>query len=157
MERFNEIIRHHEKFIAWAENLKNVGEEQWLEPVEEGKWSIGEILAHLTAWDQFTLENRIPSIRDGAELPPFPDFQLVNDEAAKHAKSGISRDELVDEFTSTRSSLVDAVRGYTPEELSVSFTIGTHQLTLLGYLEDFLHHDLHHQAQINDAAARLKA
>ncbi|GEM_PF-2957185 len=54
------IIKHYEQSLIWVKDLRNLSEEQWRKPIESGKWSVAEMIGHLTPWDTFVLEHRIP-------------------------------------------------------------------------------------------------
>jgi uncharacterized damage-inducible protein DinB len=143
-----EITKAYESLNQWFQSLNEVGEQKWFAPIDEGKWSMAACLSHLLFWDRFSLEERFPFIKEGASLPPFPDFQTVNNKAHDYAESGITKTELLHELIHTRMELLSIITSYTEEELDTSFSIGDHQLTIRDYFVDFIQHDYHHKNQI---------
>ncbi|MBN3552817.1 hypothetical protein JYA63_00885 [Fictibacillus nanhaiensis] len=54
----SEVIHSYSCLVKWLEELKRIPEEYWLEPIQEDKWSTGEIIAHIKAWDMFVWDER---------------------------------------------------------------------------------------------------
>ncbi|WP_373277925.1 DinB family protein [Amphibacillus sediminis] len=48
------------------------------QPIKEGKWSVIQIVGHLYYWDKFNLEQMIPYMDEGVDLPEFPDQDQHN-------------------------------------------------------------------------------
>lgn len=143
-----EITQAYESLNQWFQSLTEVDEQKWIAPIEEGKWSMAAVLSHLLFWDRFSLKERFPFIKEGANLPSFPDFQTVNDKAREYAESGITKNELLQELIYTRMKLLSVISSYSEEELDTSFSIGDHQFTIREYFVDFIQHDYHHKNQI---------
>lgn len=143
-----EITQAYESLNQWFQSLTNVEEQKWFEPISEGKWSMAAVISHLLFWDRFSLEERFPFMKKAASLPPFPEFQTVNDKAREYAESGIMKNELLQELIHTRMELLSVINSYNEEELDTSFSIGDHQLTIREYIVDFIQHDYHHKNQI---------
>lgn len=143
-----EITQAYESLNQWIQSLTNVEEQKWFAPIDEGKWSMAAVISHLLFWDRFSLEERFPFMKEAASLPPFPDFQTVNDKAREYAESGITKNELVQELIHTRMELLSLLSSYSEEELDTSFSIGDHQFTIREYFVDFIQHDYHHKNQI---------
>lgn len=41
-------------------------------PIADGKWSLGEIIAHLIEWNRFLLDERLNQLRPGKTVSPAP-------------------------------------------------------------------------------------
>jgi hypothetical protein len=39
----SEVLTQYKNFTNWLQQLKQIPEEYWLEPIKDGKWSVGEI------------------------------------------------------------------------------------------------------------------
>lgn len=143
-----EITKAYESLNQWFQSLTSVEEQKWFAPIDEGKWSTAAVISHLLFWDRFSLEERFPFMKEGVSLPPFPDFQTVNDKAREYAESGITKNELLKELIDSRIELLSVINSYSEEELDISFSIGDHQLTIREYFVDFIQHDYHHKNQI---------
>lgn len=59
-ENNKQIIQHYERSLYWIKSLSDISEVQWRMPIEPGKWSVAEVIGHLSPWDEFVLNHRIP-------------------------------------------------------------------------------------------------
>lgn len=142
-------IQHSVDYRFWLEKLKQMEDERFFTPIKEGKWSIAAIISHLEAWDLFTLNERLPFMKEGAKLERFPDFQSFNRKAEEKAHNGQSKEQIINGAIQARTNLTELIRGLNDEEFHSSFTIGNHKLTIQEYLTDFTEHDDHHRNQID--------
>ncbi|MBY0120894.1 DinB family protein [Bacillus sp. S/N-304-OC-R1] len=152
---FQEIKNHHTSFSEWIKSLKDIDQEDWQQPISEGKWSVGAVIAHLLFWDKYSLNERFPFFKEGAKLNSFPDFQRVNDDAEEYSKK-VSKEQVIDELLSIRTQLLSILEQMKEEELNTSFYIGDHQLTIKDYFKDFIEHDLHHKEQVVQAIGAVR-
>lgn len=146
-----DIVTHYESFSVWLESIKDLGRENWLKPVSDGKWPVAAVVAHLLFWDRYSLEQRFPFIKKGAVLENYPDFQSVNDAAGEYAKKHAQL-EIIEELLSVRSQFLQMLQGMSEEKLDTAFKIGGTSLTVRDYIADFIEHDIHHKKQIMHAA-----
>jgi hypothetical protein len=153
----DELIDHHDYFISWLKELKNVEEDKWYASMEEGKWSIAANVSHIIKWDGYILEKVLPNISDGAVLPSFPEFDAFNLEAAKYAHAGVPQQRLLEEGIDTRKSILLYIESLDEDRMVQSFEVDDHQYTLSEFFEDFIWHDKHHQKQIEEALYKEKA
>ncbi|MGO0062230.1 DinB family protein [Brevibacillus fluminis] len=145
-----EILQRYETSIAWANAARQITEEQWLSPMKDGKWSIAETVSHLIAWDRFILDVRLPHIAPGKQLASAPvDVETMNGDAARYARSGVTRDELLDQWVDVRSRLLDKLRTHSEESFAAPYYIGDREMTLARYIEGMIDHDLHHREQMD--------
>lgn len=148
------ILRYKE-FTEWTDTLTDVHEGIWLQPISEGKASVGEIISHLKNWDTYLISTIIPAIKKGEGMV-FPDFDSFNKIAYEYARSGISKDRLLDEFKLTRLQLVVEILLADPDVVAKHVTAngvetcphtGT-PYSLLYLIHEFNDHDNHHKNQI---------
>ncbi|UVI29674.1 DinB family protein [Paenibacillus spongiae] len=147
------ILRYKE-FTEWADTLHDVHESIWLQPISEGKASVGEIISHLKNWDTYLITTIIPAIKNDEGMV-FPDFDSFNKIAYEHARSGISKDRLLDEFMQTRLHLVEILladpdvvaKHVTANGVETCPHTGT-PYSLLYIIHEFNDHDTHHKNQI---------
>jgi uncharacterized damage-inducible protein DinB len=144
----DDLLRRLEAFSPWARSLIGFSDEAWLAPMAPGKWSVAECLAHLYLWDRFALTSRLPLLNQDARLPLAPTAQAMNNFAANYARTSVNQTVLIEQFSSTRLELVNALRDWPPEQWQVTFLIGKEIMTPRAYLEEFLKHNDHHRAQI---------
>lgn len=149
-----EMKVHYKEFDGWIHSLKGLTDAEWKMPLGEGKWSVAAVVAHLLLWDQYSLEERFPYFKEGAELPSFPDFQSVNERAREYAENIASKEEILDELLDVRAEFHKMLAGMDNEKLAVSFKISDHNMTVGTYIKDFIEHDIHHQQQVNQALGK---
>ncbi|MEI2666369.1 DinB family protein [Rossellomorea sp. LJF3] len=154
--KYEQIIDHYESFKMWLEELKLLSEAEWFKPMEEDKWSIAANIAHIIKWDQYSLQEILPYIGEGAELPPFPDFQKFNGEAEDYAHRVVNQGDLIEEGIRTRDLMITYVKNVPDDDFGQSFKVGDQSFTLEEFFEDFIGHDKHHQEQIEEMVSAEK-
>ena len=55
--------------------------------MQQGNWSIIEVVGHLQLWDQFVVRKRLPFIFSDEEMPDSPKVAEVNEVAALRARN----------------------------------------------------------------------
>lgn len=145
-----EMQNHYLQFSDWLVSLRGIDNESWNSPIGEGKWSVGAVITHLLLWDEYSLKERFPYFEQDVKLTPFPNYQQVNDEAKRMAEE-ITKEEIIDKLLEIRKKYEHLLSEKNEEMLNISFSIGSHTLTVRDYFKDFIDHDLHHQNQVNEA------
>lgn len=148
-------ISEYEQFCKWTSILHQLNDSDWYRPIKEGRASIAEIIAHLRNWDLHLTNVVIPSIRRGEGME-FPEFNSYNAKAYEYANSGVSKDQLLQEFTSDRMKLIHILSNMSPEELLLETTANGVKhcpntgkpYSLLHIIHEFIEHDDHHRKQI---------
>ena len=69
MKTKEELIEEFESFAQWAENLQSYDPSLLYKPIGPGKWSVSEILSHILFWDRFMIEEFLPQVKPGADIP----------------------------------------------------------------------------------------
>ncbi|MEI3605061.1 DinB family protein [Pseudogracilibacillus sp. SE30717A] len=142
-----EILQHLLDSIEYVESLNDLSEKEWRTRIEEGKWTVAEIIGHFTPWDEFVLHKRLPYLFSEHELPKGPESEKMNAESAS-----ISRTEkqqvTIGKFISTRKELYKAMNEIPNDQWEEKFTIGKTTLSLHEYFSSFAQHDHHHFDQI---------
>jgi methylphosphotriester-DNA--protein-cysteine methyltransferase len=105
------------EFVASYEGLT---ESQMLEPGVTGEWSVRDVIAHVTWWDEESIKH-LPDVLEGRRIPKYSDLYGGID--AFNAKSTEARRELsladvLRQFDERHKLLVDYVRSVPAEELS---------------------------------------
>ncbi|MED1865540.1 DinB family protein [Fictibacillus nanhaiensis] len=145
----SEIIKQYNSLVNWLEELKRVPEDYWLEPIHEGKWSIGEIIAHLKAWDVFVWDERFSRFLKKSDLPPKKgNVEEINRNAAHEARSGISKNALIDEVIECRLVLTRKLQEVPSAIWEEKIQMGNSFVTLCEYIKGMVEHDEHHKKQI---------
>ncbi len=151
------VIESFHEYSKWLCLLDDMEEQTWTMPIGPNKWSCREIISHIMNWDNHLASNVIPSVKQGEGMH-FPEFDPFNEMAAEYARSGISKNELLQEARETRNRLIQELTEL-PAELfyqSVPSNGATHcphtgtPYSLLYTIQEFTYHDHHHQAQIEE-------
>jgi uncharacterized damage-inducible protein DinB len=145
----NKVIVKYQNFTNWLESLKTMPEEYWLVPIKVGKWSVGEIISHIKAWDHFVWEERVRYFVSGTELPKKNfDPEEINKKAAEKARDGKSKSKLIDEVIACRIRVAKKLEEVPASVWERKIELGKSFVSLSEYIEGLVEHDLHHQAQI---------
>ncbi len=142
-----DVITHYKKSIELVNQLRGLSEDKWRTPIEEGKWTIAEIIGHLIPWDEFVLNQRIPYLFTKAQLPASPDAELVNQQAAKLSRCR-SMEETIDLFIDRRNRLIKALSDLPREIWTKDLFVNRKNISLNLYFEGLIEHDVHHFKQI---------
>jgi ribosomal protein S18 acetylase RimI-like enzyme/uncharacterized damage-inducible protein DinB len=146
-----EIIHQNLEMINWVNSLNTLSKELWRTPIGEGKWTIAEIIAHLTAWDQFILESRL-LMNSEEEFPAAPKVEEFNSKAAEYGRTH-SKEIVINDFIECRKRFIEILQKIDSPNLEKPFY---KNYTLLQYIGGFIEHDLHHKEQIIGARIREK-
>ncbi|RDI45675.1 DinB family protein [Falsibacillus pallidus] len=145
------ILSEKASVAHWAENKKSISNHKWFAPLKEGSWGTGDVISHFIVWDEFLLEHRLPYIMNHEPFPAFKiDVQKMNQDASDYARAGISKEQLIDEFTSIRSKLVQMINSIPEERFDSMHQIGSRSLTLNDYFMGLIEHDQKHMQEIDD-------
>ena len=140
------IMNDLSKYVDWVDSLQTLSVDQANTPYQEGKWSPKEILMHMAEWDRFTLEQRLPNMRESEKLEDVP-WEPFNERAAKLANQH-TFEEVLALAKQHRQQLLERLEMIDEAEWTKTFNIGEHVLTIKEYFSDFVWHDTHHKEQI---------
>ncbi len=127
-------------------DLASLPEDKLLAPIQEGKWSIKEIIGHIFYWDKFILEEMVPHMEQGGVLIAFPDHDLHNHEAVKYI-TNFQVQEVFEQFANTRNELLDKV-SLIPNDVRFTIGKGKRKFSTDSFLKMFVSHDQTHVKQI---------
>ncbi|MFT4416405.1 DinB family protein [Fredinandcohnia humi] len=159
MDNIHSIISSFKEYSSWIDTLKNVDDHIWKTPIAADKWSVREIIAHITNWDKYLLSDILPSIRRGEKIS-FPEFEPFNKIASDYAKSGVTKQDILNEAKDTRELLVKELNELPFETVTKHILVNevTHcphtgtPYSLLYVVQEFIDHDRHHQKQVQQFA-----
>lgn len=128
--------------------LKQLDERLLVTPIQEGRWSIREIVAHLYGWDDYNLDHMVRDIAHGTNLPAFPDHDLHNEQVIE-SFNGRTVHEIIDLFINKRKEFVDTISNI---DCKTRFTIGEGKRAFSpeSFVNIFVKHDAHHLEQIKN-------
>lgn len=147
----SEVLTKYKSFTNWLLQLKLMPEEYWLVPIKDGKWSVGEIVAHIKAWDVFVWDERVAYFVSGSEIPSRKiNVEEINSNAANEAKSGISKNQLLDEVIECRQVVAKKLGEVPSFVWQEKIEMGSKMITLCEYIGGLVEHDGHHRIQIEE-------
>lgn len=142
----NEKSQLLDKFSRWNRFLLHIANMEWQTSIEEGKWTIHDIISHIMLWDKYFYEEAIYPIANGKPVTVSNlDFDAFNREAFEYGKT-VTKDELIQLTTRYRNLLVETIQRFDDDTFSREYAEG--KFTVRSYLEDFIWHDQHHITQI---------
>lgn len=147
MEKMEKVLKHLQLTIEWAEDLKNISEKQWRTAVEEGKWTIAEIIGHFPPWDEFVRRQRLPYFLRNEPLPQSPDSNKFNAQSAFYSRQS-SKEQILAQFIHARKQMIIAVKELPATAWNKEFQIAQSTHTLYSYFKGLQDHDFHHFQQI---------
>ncbi|NBI29703.1 DinB family protein [Chengkuizengella marina] len=139
---YKETINQYKHFTEFVISLKMLPDPLWLEPITQGKASIGEIIGHLLNWDTYIIDHTIPVVKNGEKME-FPDFDYFNQFGYELARKR-KKVDLINEFVTTRNKLCDLLWDMPFEEITRKLNPNS----LLFLIEELNEHDEHHLSQI---------
>ena len=124
-----------------CEYLKSLDEQQANYRYAPGKWSIKQVVGHITDHERikmsraFQLSRRIP-----VELWGYDQEQLVNNSRFEE----LSFEHLLEDYQNVRRSSQSFVQGLSEEQLSLEGMARGLQITLADFLRSVIGHETHH-------------
>lgn len=143
-----ELLKSYNEYINWLDSLYILDEIRATTPYAIGKWSPNEIVMHLAEWDRFTVEQRLPNMKEGERFEGYPDFEAFNTKAAALAHEQTFK-ETLSYAKKQRQKIIEKLQQIDEIEWNKAFYIGNSTCTVRSYFTDFLEHDAHHRNQIS--------
>ncbi|MFJ5714490.1 DinB family protein [Neobacillus sp. NPDC093127] len=143
-----DIIKEKLALIDRLHSLKTLSDDLWFLPFREGSWGIADVISHFIAWDQFMIDNRISYLLKNEPFPQMViDVEEINRAASSYARSGITKNQLIDEFISVRNQLLTLINQLDRERFAMPLP-GKENMTLGDYFVGMIEHDEKHMVQI---------
>ena len=105
---------------AFIASYDGLNEERMLEPGVTGDWSVRDVIAHVTWWDEEALKH-LPVVLEGRRPPKYSDTYGGIDAFNAHAteqRSELSLADVLRQFDDVHHRLVVYLRSVDPEQLS---------------------------------------
>lgn len=145
----HQLIAELEKFIEFVKPLDTLSDEIWFKPLGQGKWSIHDIVTHITRWDDYFNQVTFPSLSGTplSELREHLDYLAFNEQSIRYGK-GRTKHEIIGEVMTNRQTMISHLNKLEEGKLSVVYP-GERGFTIATYLtEFFISHDQHHIEQM---------
>jgi hypothetical protein len=149
-----DLLQEFEEWISFIGSLKAVNQEVWNSSIEQGKWTVKDIVCHIMLWDKYFYEEAIEKI---AADKPLTVKHLNYDEFNRNAilyATTIPSDELFEQAVSYRKKIIDTIGSLPEVSIERNYVDGDgHVFCVPQYLRDFIWHDRHHMNPLKDYLA----
>src|SRR5215469_541894 len=119
MTREQVLKRLNEAWLALKESYAGLPDWLLLEPGVTGKWSVRDILAHITTWEEEALKH-LPLILKGGTPPRYSakygGIDAFNALMTKQ-KAGLTLSDVLNQMDEIHARLIDYVRGALEEQV----------------------------------------
>ena len=146
----HQLISDLEQFLSFVRSLERLKDDEWFEPLGEGKWSIHDIVTHIMKWDEYFNNVTFPTLTQNKlpELKEHPDYLGFNEQSVSYGK-GRTRQEIIEETIRNRQMMISNLSMLEDYKFSAVYP-GDREFTLESYIKEFfISHDKHHMNQIN--------
>ncbi|HMF90468.1 MAG TPA: DinB family protein [Candidatus Angelobacter sp.] len=120
MKREQVLQRLNDAWAVFKESYTGLPESQLLEPGVTGKWSVRDILAHITTWEEEALKY-LPLILEGGRPPRYSakygGIDAFNALKTKE-KAGLALSQVLNQLDEIHSRLLDYIRRAPEEEFT---------------------------------------
>ena len=141
MTNRRKILEHYKQFLDFFHQLSKLDKHVLRQPMQDGKWSIIEVIGHFQRWDQFVIDQRLPL---NEEVPPSPKVEEVNANAALEARNN-PINVTFEQFMTSRTQLIDLLSDLHKEVWNSQIHINQKTISFTEYMEGLMEHDLHHK------------
>lgn len=142
MERQHLLQRLDRAWMALKESFAGLADAQMTEPGVMGDWSVKDILAHVTTWEEEAL-TYLPVIIRGEKPPRYIQYGGINGFNAQvtERKRGLALSDVLRQLDATHCKLIEYIQSV-PEEQVTRETRFRHRLRL----DTYSHYPLHAMA-----------
>ncbi|PFD98360.1 hypothetical protein COE15_21450 [Bacillus cereus] len=145
------ILKEKLSLIEWCKGLKSLPDDIWFKAFRNGSWGIADVISHFIIWDEFLIQHRVSYFIHLESLPNVSnDVEKMNNSAIQYARSGISKDGIINQFTLTRERLVSLIKEIPGQNFNNDYQFGKESMKLNDYFLILVQHDLKHKKEIID-------
>ena len=137
VKNLNETFHSEENFNLFS----GLTPEQWNFAYAPGKWTIKQIVGHITDHERI-MSYRILrfSRKDATPLPGYDQDLMVNNSRFNE----LSGSDLLDDLKNVRRATLSLMRSLSPEQLQLTGKAWKYELTIEDFLKATIGHELHH-------------
>jgi hypothetical protein len=142
MDREQLLQRLDKAWLAFRESYAGLSEARLIEPGVAENWSVKDILAHVTTWEEEGLKY-LPLIIAGGRPPRYVTYGGLDAFNAQMTaqKRGLSLSEILTQLDETHRRLIEFIQGV-PEDQFATETRFRHRLRLDTYSHYALHAEM---------------
>lgn len=151
-------IQKLHSYVMDTEQLMGISNKQWTTKVEEGRWAVKDIIAHLMMWDEYFLEKAIAKIAHKEPLTlKHMEFEAFNARSVELCND-LTQMELLSKAMKVRNEIIRHLESISEVDFNLTYVDADgHDFVIAAYIEDFAEHDQHHWSQIHDYLKFMKS
>ncbi|TWT06229.1 DinB family protein [Planomicrobium sp. CPCC 101079] len=145
-----QVLEAYKEYEVYLASLQTAIQDEKVAhtPFTEGKWSVAQIVMHLAEWDRFVREERLPQMKEDANIEGFEDVDEFNRKAVEGVEE-MKFPKILAHAQQERALLRQAIEGMDESNWHARFTAGGKETSPSDYFAGMLEHDHHHIEQIN--------
>ncbi len=121
--------------------LKSIGEQKSRFRYADGKWSIKQIVGHITDHERIMLYRCLRFSRNDKTVLPGYDQDLM---VANSRFDELNYADLLNDFVNVRNASISFINNLSPQQLLCTGTAWKFELTVENFLRATIGHELHH-------------
>jgi hypothetical protein len=153
-----QLLEEFNQWVLFVQILQHQNDEIWNLSLEDGKWTIREIVSHIMHWDKYFLEEAIEKIFNNSMLTvKHLNYDEFNSKAMIYGKT-TNISEISEKAGFYREQIIKLIITFTDEEYTKTYIDGDgNPFYVTQYLKDFIWHDQHHINQMKNINKELFA
>jgi hypothetical protein len=150
-----QLINQFSALIPFVEALAEMDDDKWAAPIEAGKWSTRDVIAHIMLWDKYFFEEAIEKISNHqAVTVQHIDYNEFNRNAVEFAKFK-EKQEIINLAIHYRNEILSHLGRIPEEDFPKEHLDGDGSIfSVYTYVVDFIPHDTGHINQLKSFLAR---
>ena len=146
-----ELITEFKKWITFTGSLQELPEAVWELSLEEGKWSIRDIVSHIMLWDKYFYEEAIDRITSNKPVTlKHLNFDEFNSKAIVYGRTITTR-ELIEKAIYYREKIIQDISALSEQMVYENYIDGDGNVFHIPqYMKDFIWHDQHHMNPLKE-------
>ncbi|MNO29846.1 DinB superfamily protein [compost metagenome] len=152
-----QLVSEFQSLIPYIQSLATLEEVDWETPIAAGKWTLKEMLCHITQWDKYFYEEAFAKVQAGQPVTARQqNFDEFNARAIEYAKS-LTKQAAIGQFVLYRTKILDSIADVSSEQFVKVYPDGEgNPFSIREHLSDFIPHDKHHKRQMEQYLTTVK-
>jgi hypothetical protein len=146
-----QLLEEFNQWVLFVQLLQQQKDDIWNISLQDGKWSIREIVSHIMLWDKFFFEEAIDKIFNKSTLTiQHINFDEFNSKAKIYGKT-TDMSEISEKAIFYRVQIIKQIKSFTDKEYMETYIDADGKpFNVTQYLKDFIWHDQHHIIQMQN-------
>ena len=146
-KKIGDLKRQHQDATELMNLVSSISEEKSTYRYAEGKWSIKQIVGHMTDHERIMIYRTLRfSRKDETLLPGYDQDVLVNNSRFDEQ----TYNDLLDDFKNVRRATLSFIKSLSDAQLELKGKAWKYELTVEEFLKATIGHELHHIKVLKD-------